>query len=240
MNTLKVKSFELAVYAKGTPDSEKLALVLPGRLDTKDYLHMHSHVDYLSSKKYYALSFDPPGAWESPGGIKLYTMTNYLKAINEIITHFGNKQTVLMGHSRGGSMAMLAGTQNKYVSHIIAAMSNSQPSQINKKLKDKDFAINYRDNPFGGKIKFELPLSYFEDAAQYTMLDALSKCSKPKLYFLGKKDTIVTPESVRNAYAKSANPKQLYEIDSGHDYRFQADKIEEINKVIGMFLDKQI
>ncbi|MFA4907412.1 MAG: alpha/beta hydrolase, partial [archaeon] len=223
---------------RGEPGAKKLALLLPGRLDTKDYPHMRSHVDYLAAKGYFALSFDPPGTWESPGNIEIYTMTNYLKAINELIAHFGNKPTVLMGHSRGGSMAMLAGTRNEHVTHIIAAMSNSRPSKIEWNIKN-GFEISYRDIPSGGRKKFELPLSYFEDSVKYNMLNALSKCAKPKLYFLGTKDDIVLPESVRETYEKSAAPKQLYEVNSGHDYRFHPEIIQEINRAVGEFLGKK-
>src|SRR3989338_8571987 len=144
MQLIKTASFELAIYAHGEKTSSSLALVLPGKLDTKDYPHMKNHVGYLSARNYLALSFDPPGTWESPGGIELYTMTNYLKAINELIEYFGNKPTVLMGHSRGGSMAMLAGVQNKYVTHIIAVMSHIEPSEISEKGRQQGFEISHR------------------------------------------------------------------------------------------------
>jgi hypothetical protein len=42
---------------KGDQDAAKLALVLPGRLDTKDYAHMVSAVDFLSARGYLAVSF---------------------------------------------------------------------------------------------------------------------------------------------------------------------------------------
>lgn len=35
MEMVKTSSFELAVYKKGDADAEKLALCLPGRLDTQ-------------------------------------------------------------------------------------------------------------------------------------------------------------------------------------------------------------
>src|SRR3989338_4759008 len=107
---LKTKSFDLAVYAKGDPASSKLAIIIPGRLDSKDYAHNTSLVDYLAGRGYFALSFDPPGTWESPGDIGLYTTTNLLKVVDELIEHFGNKPTLLAGQSRGGTVAMLAGT----------------------------------------------------------------------------------------------------------------------------------
>src|SRR3990167_9150866 len=112
---IKTNSFTLATYQKGNPDSKKLALVLPGKLDTKDYAHMRSHVDFLANLGFFALSFDPPGTWESPGDISLYTTTNYLKAIDELIKHFGNKPTFIMGHSRGASISMMGASRNSKI-----------------------------------------------------------------------------------------------------------------------------
>jgi len=234
MPLLKLPSFTIAVYMQGNPDSRKLALILPGRLDTKDYPHMKSNVNFLASRGYLALSFDPPGTWESPGEIKLYTMTNYLKVINELINHFGNKPTVLFGHSLGGSMAMLAGTQNKHVTHIITAMSRPTPNKIRPGDRSE---ISLRDIPKGGTKKFILPLSYFEDAAKYNMLEALSKCKKPKLFFYGRLDQDIAPEVVKETYNLSAEPKQIYQLNCDHDYRKVPKRIREINKVMGEFLE---
>ena len=241
MQLIKTASFELAIYAHGEKTSSSLALVLPGKLDTKDYPHMKNHVGYLSARNYLALSFDPPGTWESPGGIELYTMTNYLKAINELIEYFGDRPTVLMGHSRGGTMAMLAGSRNDRVTHIIAAMSHSSASGPDKRRVKGDVQIEYRDTPPNNdtrKKEFDLPLNYFKDASQYDVLNALRHCMKPKLFFLGTKDTIVTPAEVREDYAEAAEPKRLHELISDHDYRRHPHVIEEVNRVMGDFLDE--
>mgnify|MGYP001605931321 CR=1 FL=1 len=58
MRIVKTKTFELAVYEKSNKNSSKLAIVIPGRLDTKDYVHNTSLVDYLANHGYFALSFD--------------------------------------------------------------------------------------------------------------------------------------------------------------------------------------
>lgn len=241
MNLIKTKSFELAVYRKGDENSPKLALILPGRLDTKDYPHNLSHVDYLASKGYFAISFDPPGTWESPGSIELYTMTNYLKAINELIEHFGNKPTLLMGHSRGGTVAMVAGTRNDSVTHIIVVMSNTTPSKKGEGKIEDNAEITFRDTPPNdakNQKRFDLPLNYFEDALQYNPLEALKTCTKPKLFIRGIKDTIINPIEITNEHEQSAEPKEYREVDSEHDYRRHEDIIEEINRIVGEFLDK--
>ena len=95
MKIIKTKTFELAVYEKGDPNSSKLAIVIPGRLDTKDYIHNTSLVDYLANRGYFALSFDPPGTWESPGDIELYTTTNLIKSVDELIEFLATSQLYL-------------------------------------------------------------------------------------------------------------------------------------------------
>jgi len=236
---IKTSSFELSVYMSGDEDTQKLALVLPGRLDTKDYPHMLSHVDYLANLGYLAITFDPPGTWESPGGIELYTMTNYLKAVNELIELFGNKPTVLLGHSRGGSMAMLAGSLNDFVTHVICVMSKTAPSRIDEGRIVDDYVVSYRDMPFSdseNQKEFKLPLTYFADAETYNILENIKRCIKPKLFFLGRKDTIISPKSVIEDFRQASEPKQLVELDSIHDYRKSHETIDIVNEEVKQFL----
>jgi len=245
MNLIKTPSFELAVYARGDEHADKLALVLPGRLDTKDYIHMTSHVDFLAKLGFYAVSFDPPGTWGSSGSIEDYTMTNYLKAINELIEHFGNKATLVMGHSRGGSMAMLAAITNPHISHLISIFSRPGPSDIGmQEAKTIGFETDYRYLPpgadrSGGKMEFKLPYSFFVDGAQYDMRDGLKRCTIPKLFIVGLHDKSVKPEVAREAYDVSAKPKILLELDSDHNYRLHSEITEKVNHAVGEFLETE-
>ena len=243
---IKTNSFTLATYQKGNPDSKKLALVLPGKLDTKDYAHMRSHVDFLANLGFFALSFDPPGTWESPGDISLYTTTNYLKAIDELIEYFGNKPTFLVGHSRGGSMAMLAGMRNSKVLAFAAAMSyvydkNYQGQAQNEEWKKKGYWESARDLPPGGGPKtkiFKLPYSFQEDQKKYDMVEDIKKSKKPKLYIAGAHDQLVSAEKVREEFELAADPKQFTLIHSVHDYRLEPIMINNVNMAIEHFLQE--
>ena len=239
---IQTESFELAIYAKGDPASTKVAIVIPGRLDTKDYIHNTSMVDTLADEGYYAVSFDPPGTWESPGNIELYTMTNCVKAVNELIEYFGNKPTLLAGHSRGGSIAMYVGPRNPHVTQFVSVFSTySVPTPPNKDDRIINGAlIEFRDLPPGTertkeKKRYELPLYYFEDAASYDSLESLRSCTKPKLFFYGMRDTMNNPAHTKEAFEASAGPKQIMGIDSEHDYRLHADKVSEVNVAIRSF-----
>lgn len=247
MQLIKTDSFRLAVYAKGDPHAEKFALVLPGKLDTKDYAHMRSHVDFLSTKGFFALSFDPPGTWESEGDINLYNMTNYLKAINELIAYHGNKPTFIMGHSRGSSMSIISGLRNQYVTAFAPVFCSLKVDgtweKADPEWREKGYLASMRDLPPGGgpKIKeFLLPYSFYEDQLHYSVADELRQSTKPKLFFLGKYDKLAKPESVRDLYDIAAEPKELHELESDHDYRFHPELIEEVNMVVSNFLDKYL
>ena len=64
VNLIKTKSFELAIFSKGDKNSSKLAILIPGRLDTKDYANFVSHADYLADKgfaQYEISNFSKPG-----------------------------------------------------------------------------------------------------------------------------------------------------------------------------------
>lgn len=123
-------------------------MCLPGRLDTKDYDCFNSHIEYLANKGFFALSLDPPGTWDSPGGIKLYTTTNYIKAVNELIEYFGNRLTLLLGHSRGGTVSILAGTLNPFVVGFAPIMATyGDPIPPDPEAVRIGIKISYRDLP---------------------------------------------------------------------------------------------
>jgi pimeloyl-ACP methyl ester carboxylesterase len=245
MNFIKTETFELAVYSKGDINAVKLALVLPGKLDTKDYVHMKNHVEYLADLGFLAISFDPPGTWESPGDISLYTMSNYEKAIHEVITYYGNKPTFLMGHSRGGSLAIIAGAANPHVfayTSIMGSLSKGAFTQEeNPEWEKNAVVISKRDLPPGGgpKVKeFKLPYNFLLDQKKYDLTENLLASQKPKLFFVGKYDTIVNPEKIRGAYQLYADPKELHELNYDHDYRQDKKMIDEVNLTVENFLRK--
>ncbi len=245
MSIVRTKTFELAVYAKGDEDAAKLALILPGRLDTKDYKHMTDIVDRMAAEGYYAVSFDPPGTWESPGSIDLYTTDNYLKAIQELIDYFGNRPTVAIGHSRGGSMALLAAVKFDEVTSAVAIMSHYGPVGSPKPESiNIGYETSLRDLPPGTerteeKEEFKLPLSYFDNGDVFDPND-LKTCTKPKLFFWGNQDQILSRDSVMQGYDASAEPKKLIELNCEHDYRLHAEIIEEVWQNIREFMADQL
>jgi alpha/beta superfamily hydrolase len=61
---------------------------------------------------------------------------------------------------------------------------------------------------------------------------------KQKLFFYGTKDDMNDPEDIKKAYEESAEPKVIHALNSDHDYRYHAEIVEEVNNIVGEFLDK--
>ena len=246
MKTIRTKSFELAVYTRGDENAGKVALVLPGRLDTKDYIHMTSHVDFLADRGYYPLSFDVPGTWESPGDITEYTTTNYIRVVNELIERLGNKPTLLIGHSRGGSVAILAGAANKNVIGIIPIMATyGAPSSPSPEDLKAGVHVSHRDLPPGTsktaeQREFALPLSYFTDGRQYNPATKLREFAGPKLLICATNDEFTPPEKAKGVFDTLTEPKMLLELNTGHDYRYHPEMIEKVNSAIGKFIQNYL
>lgn len=146
---------------------------------------------------------------------------------------------MLIGHSRGGSIAMLAAVSNPHVEGFVAIMSSAAPAMVDEEWKEQGFHTSYRDLPPGDKpnpeqIRFDLPYYYYE----HNLLEDLSTCHKPKLFILGKHDHPDVNEDVLQAFGTSAEPKKLFELDSGHGYRYYPQAIEEVNTQLGIFIDE--
>ncbi|MDP2586288.1 MAG: alpha/beta fold hydrolase [Candidatus Komeilibacteria bacterium] len=242
MNLIKTKSFELAVIIKGNENAKKLAILIPGRLDTKDYAHFVSHLDYLANKGFLAVCFDPPGTWESPGEINLCTTTNYIKSTNELIEYYGNKPTLLLGHSRGATTAMLASSNNSVTDIVLIMATYGAPTPPTNKALQEGFEVSYRDLPPGEspsdeKKKFLLPLNYWKDGELHNPLQALQECTKPKLLVYGTKDKFTAVDEVKKIYQNLLEPKMIQEVEAEHDYRYNSQAINEVNQTVGQFLD---
>jgi pimeloyl-ACP methyl ester carboxylesterase len=205
--------------------------VLPGKLDSKDYANMRSHVDYLAENGYLAISLDPPGTWDSGGDITDYTMTNYIQAVEDVIEYFDNKSTVVIGHSMGGSMAMFAAINNSNVIGFIAIMSPYKFDHLVDRIEGATSKRDLPNNPKEERI-YNVPKTFFEDVLKYNAAQGLSKLAKPKLFISGEDDTTITPRTINEIFEISAEPKELISVKSDHDYRNNQAMISEINSII--------
>lgn len=250
---LTTSSFGLATYEQGDPASDRFALVLPGLLDSKDFPHMHSHVDLFARHGFHALSFDPPGTWESQGDISLYTLSNYRQAAGEIIEYYGNKETVIVGQSLGGIMAPLIASDQEcvraYASLLAPAFLCDERNGVIhfgefpipnwKELGSRTSQRTLPNNP-SHTFSFTVPYSFVEDSFNHNTLDVIGSLSTPKLYVAATRDAIVPPEVVAEFVKQASEPKEFVTIDSEHDYWLDDSLISQVNEILDDFFSQHI
>src|SRR3989338_2163047 len=111
----------------------KLAVLLPGYLDSKDYPHMVQLAEDLSRAGFTVVRFDAVGIWDSEGEYKDYSVTEYLKNVASVIEymerHHGKPygRIVLAGHSLGGFVSLLYAARDKRISAVVLLMHAGTP-----------------------------------------------------------------------------------------------------------------
>ncbi len=245
MQIIKTPSFEIAANTKGAKDSPRLAILMPGRLDTKDYANFVSHLDFLSNHGFYTVAIDPPYSWDSPGSLTNYSTSNYLKAVNELIDYFGNRPTLLLGHSRGGATAILASTNPSIVGLVLINAAYGPPSAPEPEKIIDGTLLESRDIPPGNvrtkeQREFKLPLDYFEDGARYNPRGVLKNFKGPKLLVHATKDEFTSLDLILPIYDEIAEPKMFLEIDCTHDYRLYPEVIQQVEGALGTFIDRYL
>lgn len=229
-------------YIPENKSCNKLAVILPGFLDSKDYEHYSSLGKFLATKDYLSVSFDPSGTWESSGDIGLYSMTQYMNDINNVIKYSQenfNKnfsEIIMIGHSLGGRIALIYAARNKNINKAIGLMaSNISPTKRN----NGEARVSKRDYP-GDKdriIEFKVPFSFVEDTVKYDVLNEVSKINIPILLMAGENDEPERIKSLELIYKQANEPKKFVLLEGfGHNYRDNKDKMEKVNEEVERFI----
>ncbi len=224
-------------------DTEKLAILCPGYLDTKDYPHLIGLAEELAEEGHVSIRFDFTGTWESKGTIEDYTVSQQLKDIENVIAYMLKERKythiLLGGHSRGGFVSILYAARDPKISMVLGIMSpygiirTVNENKIGRWERD-GFRISFRDIPESKeKREFKVPYWHVEDAKQYDALREIKKLHAPLILIAGEKDNVIPPEDVRLIFERANEPKRLVEMKGiGHDYRRVPEEIKEVNSAI--------
>jgi len=221
-------------------EGDKLAILCPGFLDSKDYTGLRELGKRLNEKGFTVVRFDPTGTWNSDGDINDYTMTQYLTDIENVLA-FALKEksyeNILMGgHSRGGQMSILYAARDSRVTSVLAIMSSFGPTKGMKRAKwKKSDYVGERDLPFEREktIKFKVPFSNVLDRDQYDALGDIKKIKVPIIIVAGEEDKLIPVSEIKKLFDNANQPKEFILLPGiGHDYRFNDDEVELVNNKI--------
>jgi len=221
--------------------TDRLAILCPGYLDSKDYKHLVGLSEELSKKGYTVVRFDPTGTWESEGEISDYTTTQYLVDIKSVLEYMLKENTytniLLGGHSRGGQVSLLYAARDKRISLVLGIMPSSGPmvGRRREEWKETGISISQRDLPNnkGEKREFRVPFSHVEDRDKYDVVGDVKNIKVPIILIAGELDDLVLPEDVKEIFDNANEPKKFITIASiGHDYRHNDEEVKIVGEKI--------
>jgi pimeloyl-ACP methyl ester carboxylesterase len=209
--------------------TQKLAVLCPGFLDSKDYAGLVALAEALCKKGYTAVRLDPTGTWESEGDIEEYTNTQYLDDIKHVLDHMLTEheytEVLLGGHSRGGQMSLLYAARDSRVTKVLGIMPSSGRTLVGARRDEweaQGVSVSKRDLPENPEetCEFRVPFSHVLDREQYAVSEDIQNVTAEVYLVAGEFDTLVLPKDVRWLYDLAPEPKHFLEIQGvGHDYR---------------------
>lgn len=218
----------------------KLALLLPGYLDSPDYLHLKTFEKRLLELGYTVERLDACHLWET-GDVTNYTITNYLKHITETVASYQDQQheeIVLIGHSMGGFMAIIAGNRIDAVTKIISLCPPPDRYGHEKQWDANGIRHSERDLPNDSTLfrTFDIPFAYVEDGYQYSAKEEVKNIHKPLMIFIALDDVVVPPARTEQIVANANQPYVVRQPNMGHDFRRSQEQCDLVMKEIEKFL----
>jgi pimeloyl-ACP methyl ester carboxylesterase len=240
-------TIEISIH---TPCSikNKLAILCPGFVDSKDYADLVSLADNLCRKEYLVVRFDPTGTWNSGDDIEHYTISQYLIDIKSVLEYMLQQQRfkdiLIGGRSKGGEVAVLYAARDSRITKVLAVLPpvNILKLKSSKYLawKNNGFRITKRDIPNNPSriIPIKIPINYLDDLAKYDSLTEIKNVKVPIIFVAGEKDTSVPPEEVRILFEHANEPKKFILVKGiNHDYRQNPKYIASVNNSIMKEMD---
>jgi|SRR3989344_2546309 len=229
-----------AVIHRPENETDKLAILCPGYLDSKDYNHLVGLSEELTKNGYTAVRFNPTGTWDSEGSIEEYTTTQYLADIKSVLEYMLEQKQyrniLLAGHSRGGKVSLLYAAIDPRITEVIDIMGSARVIADNraKEAQETGFSRSTRDIPGSQDRKeFRVPYNHILDNNKYDVLAEVKKTKAQLILIAGELDTLIPPEEIKKIYDIANEPKKYFLIPGiGHDYRLNKDEIRLVNDTI--------
>lgn len=215
----------------------KLALLLPGYVESPDYHHLVVIDEHLTSLGYTTLRVDPCNLWQTGDG-QHYSTTGYINQVKDIVTSYLPQKTteiILVGHSLGCIVALMVGFLFDKVTKIVclslpASLGNSDHKWIDGfRTSKKDLP----DNPTSFR-NFAVPVSFTTDRKHCSIPFSLNNNQKPLLVIMGDEDP--STSEIESIVKQIEKPQFIKIKNMGHDFR----QSEELCQLVASKIDEYV
>lgn len=220
--------------------TNKLAILCPGYLDSKDYAHLVDLANRLAKLGYTSVRFDPSGIWESEGPISEYLTSQYLEDAKSVLEHLlaegGYTRVLLGGHSRGGQVSLLYAARDPRITEVLGIMPSHKPVEGQRRAEWEEAGVKESDRDIPNSTErrnFAVPFQHVLDRDQFDTLSDVKNIHVPVYLFAGELDELVPLEEVQKLYDAANEPKKYVVLKGvGHDYRLNPVEVQKVNEEI--------
>lgn len=251
MKSVNIQSGDKKIAAVVHEGSEnKLAVFMPGFLDSKDYPDLVTLAEVVNELGLTAVRFDPIGTWDSEGDEHDYCATEYLHNLRSVIDYMEaeNQQPfdciVVGGKSLGGFISTVYASADERISAVVSIVAPTSLKR-DRGISWETDGVRYSTRDLPGDPSqtraFSVPWAHALDAEQYDVVAAVKKLHIPILFVAGEKDDKIPPEKVQALYEQANEPKQFIVVpDATHDYRFNEAHLKQIKDITKDFVSTHL
>jgi len=235
---------KLSAIRNISKNHHSVAVLMPGFLDSNRYIKIEVMSKGLNELGYSTICLDPCGLWYGDQNEENYTVTGYLNdvsaALNDLLIEIpAPKDVLLIGHSLGGNLSIIAASMHDEVKTVCALCApNTLSALSNQEWKNSGRKVSQRIIPENRESlrTFVLPYSFVEDATKYSAMEVASKVRAKTLFVIALEDTSVTPDRAEALAHKVKNSRIIRFPNMDHHFNrtYEDTKVvwEEIKKFL--------
>lgn len=196
---------------------------------SKDYKLLVWLAKEMVQKGYRVLRFDFTGLGGSEGDFQDSTLSTDVQDLVEVVNwseRQGDTVVGLLGHSLGGTVAILGARQLSELKSVVVLGTSHDPERVTRLLDEADWQTLRNQGwvavRVGGQ---ELPFSlkFVQDLEAHSLKEAVFSWDKALLIVHGTEDRIVPLSSAEELFETAGYPKAMVSIP-GADHLFVNDR----------------
>jgi uncharacterized OsmC-like protein/esterase/lipase len=201
--------------------------------------------DSLTSAGFAVLRFDFTGLGSSEGE---FGDTNFSSQVSDInhaskwLEENYEAPTLLVGHSLGGTAALMAGTQLEAVRVMVSIGSPAEPAHVKHLLKDGMEEIKKKGEAkvsIGGR-GFKVKEQFLKDLEEHSLENKLSKARKALLVMHSPQDKVVGIAEAEKIYKAAFHPKSFVSLNGADHLLTKLEDGHYAGKIIATWAERYV
>lgn len=191
----------------------------------KEYKHLYKQAKALAAEGYRALRFDFSDCiGGSQGTCEDMSLTHQVRdvfAAIDFMNSKGCKKIGLLGHSLGGTTAIVAAANDKRVECLVpvAALAKVEWDTLFHSKKDEWKEQGYITFPTWKKGEIKIKYGFYQELSRYDCTQLIKAVNAPVRVIQPENDELVSMRNAQGIYDNANEPKDL-KIVRGADHMF--------------------